>query len=54
MDRNLSEAVRNGVRDVRKYLAEAGVKTLRDSAVALLASGETSLEEVMPLLNETI
>ncbi|MDE6872410.1 MAG: GspE/PulE family protein [Bacteroidales bacterium] len=54
MNRKLVDAVRNGLRDVNACLAESGVITLRDSALSLLLAGETSLEEVMPLLNEMI
>lgn len=54
MDAYLSEAVREGTQDVGTYLAGKGVKTLRDSAMALYENGETSYEEIIPLLSECV
>lgn len=54
MDDFLSSAVKEGTHDVRQYLAKKGVKSLRDSALALYESGETSYEEIIPLLNDSL
>ena len=51
MDRGLREAVRNNSPEVDKLLTERGIKTLRDSALALYLSGETSLEEIYPIIH---
>ena len=54
MDGHLSEAVKDGTRDVGAYLARKGVKTLKDSALMLYENGETSYEEIIPLLNDNL
>lgn len=51
MDRGLREAVRNNSPEADKLLSERGIKTLRDSALALYLSGETSLEEIYPIIH---
>ena len=42
------------MQSVSDYLLRKGIKTLKDSAMALYESGETSYEEILPLLNESI
>ena len=54
MDGHLSAAIKDGVQNVREYLVQKGVKTLKDSAMSLYESGETSYEEILPLLNESL
>lgn len=54
MDDWLSSAVRDGTQDIGQYLSGKGVKTLRDSALALYENGETSYEEIVPFLNESL
>ena len=54
MDDYLSAAVKGGAHDVGQYLSGKGVKTLRDSALMLYENGETSYEEIIPLLNEAL
>lgn len=54
MDEHLSSAVRDRIQDVDEYLARKGVKTLKDSALALYENGETSYEEIIPLLNDSL
>lgn len=54
MDGHLSAEVKSGSHDVADYLARKGVKTLRDSAMALYERGETSYEEIIPLLNDNL
>lgn len=51
IDDTLSAAVRENVRDVSGILSQKGVRTLRESAMALYESGETSFEEIAPILN---
>ncbi|MEG0499683.1 MAG: GspE/PulE family protein [Rikenellaceae bacterium] len=51
VDDFLKEAIRKGDDDVREYLRKQGITTLSDSAKHLLSSGQTSLDEVLPLLN---
>ena len=51
MDDELAAAVRSGRTDVAPLLAERGIPSLRDAVVDLFRRGETSLDEVIPLLN---
>lgn len=51
MDDELSAAVRNGLADVAPMLAERGIPSLKDAVVGLFLRGETSLDELIPLLN---
>ncbi len=51
IDDSLSSAVRENARDVSGILSQKGVRTLRESAMALYESGETSLEEIAPIFN---
>ncbi len=50
VDRELSEAIRSGRDDIGRELTARGIVTLRDAALALFRSGETSLEELLPQL----
>ena len=52
IDGELSEAVRESRSDIAPLLRERGITTLKDSALDLFFSGQTSLEEVLPLLRE--
>ena len=54
MDEHLSAAVKDGTQDVGEYLVQKGVKSLKDSAFALYENGETSYEEIIPLLNDSL
>ncbi len=51
VDDTLSNAIREGQQDIRNYLSEKNIKTLRESAVSLYLDGLTSLEEIFPLLD---
>lgn len=50
LDMELSECIKKGLYDVKAYLNERGVRTLAENAFDLFAQGETSLEEIYPLL----
>ena len=51
MDDAFSAAVRHGRSDVGELLHERGIASLRDAVVDLFRRGETSLDELIPLLN---
>lgn len=51
MDDELSTAARNGLSDVAPMLAKRGIPLLKDAVVGLFLRGETSLDELIPLLN---
>lgn len=51
MDDELSAAARNGLADVAPLLAARGIPSLKDAVVGLFLRGETSLDELIPLLN---
>lgn len=48
----LSEAVKEKRTNVSELLARYKIKTLRDSAISLMLEGVTSLEDILPLLND--
>ena len=52
IDDELAEAVRESRPDIAPLLKKRGITTLKDSALDLFLSGQTSLEEVLPLLRE--
>lgn len=52
IDDELAEAVRESRPDITPLLEKRGITTLKDSALDLFLSGQTSLEEVLPLLRE--
>lgn len=54
IDAVLSQAIRDNKREIEKYLTQNKVSTLMHSALTLLESGETSLDEILPILNNTI
>lgn len=51
MDKELAEAARAGRSDIQPLLAQRNICSLRDVVVGLFMRGETSLSEVIPLLN---
>lgn len=50
MDNELSEAARNGVADVEPLLKQRGIVSLKQAALEMLLCGDTSPEELIPLL----
>lgn len=54
VDSTLSQAIRDNERDIEPYLKQNQVTTLKHSAMVLLESGATSLDEVLPILNNSI
>lgn len=48
----MSEAVKEKRANISEILARYKIKTLRDSAISLLQEGVTSLEDILPLLND--
>lgn len=51
MDAGFVAAARRGASDIGPLLRERGIRTLRESAVALFLEGLTSLDEITPLLH---
>jgi len=51
MDEELAAAARTGRSDITPLLAERDIASLRDAVVELFLRGETSLDELIPLLN---
>lgn len=51
MDDELAAAAREGRSDIAPLLAARGITTLRDAVAELFGSGQTALEEVIPLLS---
>jgi len=48
--RELTEYIKKNSLEIDSYLLEKGIATLRDNALKLIIDGETSVEEVYPLL----
>lgn len=51
MDDELAAAARGGQTDISPLLAARGIPSLQDAVVGLFLRGETSLDELIPLLN---
>ncbi len=52
VDGELVDAIRTGRGDVSEHLKKQGIATLREAAMELLKAGKTSLEEIVPMLNQ--
>jgi len=50
LDKGLGEMIKDGVYDASKELKEREIKSLSENAYLLFANGETTLEEVYPIL----
>lgn len=46
----LADKIKNGIFDISKELQERGIRTLAENAFELFEAGDTSLEEIYPLL----
>ncbi|MDI9604177.1 MAG: GspE/PulE family protein [Bacteroidota bacterium] len=53
IDKHLSQLIRKRETDIEEYLRLHDIKTLKDSALELFGKGETSLEEILPIISET-
>lgn len=51
IDEGLTAAIRAGQSDIAPLLKERDIQTLREAVVGLFLRGETSLDELIPLLN---
>ena len=53
VDTFLSEAIRKNELNIEAYLKEHDITTLKDSALKMLQRGETSLEEILPIIGDS-
>lgn len=51
IDDELSGEIRKNRQDIGEILARKGIVTMKQAAMSLLQSGDTSLEEIIPILN---
>lgn len=54
IDKHLSQQIRKSETDIDDYLQRHHIKTLKDSALELFGRGETSLEEILPVISDAI
>lgn len=54
IDKHLSRLIRRSETGIEEYQKKHDIKTLKDSAFELFGNGETSLEEILPIINESI
>lgn len=52
VDKRMQEAIRTSENDIENLLKERGITTLKDSAMELLARGETTMEEILPIIQQ--
>ena len=50
VDTELAEEIKKGTSAINELLKQKNIRTLADNAFELLKKGETSLEEVYPML----
>ena len=50
VDEQVSDYIVNSTKDVSSYFKSLGIRTLQESALEVLKNGETSIEEIYPLL----
>jgi type IV pilus assembly protein PilB len=53
LDHELTQQIKNNVQYIHPFLQERGIKTLGENAFALFAQGQTTIEEIYPLLFTT-
>lgn len=51
IDAELGESIRQSKNDISAYMQHQGIVSLRESALKLFTAGETSIDEILPLLN---
>lgn len=51
IDSHLSEMIRKGNPDIDQYLKTRGITTLADAAKTMLAAGDTSIDEILPIIS---
>lgn len=54
IDSVLSEAIRKKDMNIEEYLKQQQITTLKDSALTLVEEGLTSLDEILPIINDVI
>lgn len=54
MDEYLGKAVKDRSQDVTEYLRKKGIMSLKEAAMTLYMTGETSYEEIISLLNDDL
>ncbi|MDR1501461.1 MAG: GspE/PulE family protein [Prevotella sp.] len=54
IDKHLSQLIRKNETDIGEYFQRYDIKTLKDSAIEMFGKGETSLEEILPIISEAI
>lgn len=54
IDKYLSQLIRKSETDIEEYLHKNNIKTLKDSALELFVNGETSMEEILPVISEAL
>lgn len=54
MDEYLGKAVKDRSQDVTEYLRKKGITSLKEAAMTLYMTGETSYEEIISLLNDDL
>ena len=54
IDRDFSEAIKNNVSNISSLIKRKKIKLLSETAFELFATGETSIEEIYPLLIDSI
>ncbi|MNF19407.1 hypothetical protein D3C80_2241760 [compost metagenome] len=50
LDQELTQEIKKGNMHINDLLTERGIKTLGENAFALFAAGDTTIEEIYPLL----
>ncbi len=52
IDKYLSQSIRKNETDISEYLKRQHIRSLKDSAIDMFRNGETSLEEILPIISE--
>lgn len=52
VDKQIQQAIRSSQNDIENLLKERGITTLKDSAMELLNRGETTMEEILPIIQQ--